>query len=183
MLRLASIRLGFVAGALFCAGCISASAGGIVREVRIGVLAHDVPGLWSGFRLETTSPDINAEVLFTPSLSLFGGEIRPAIGGTYNTNGGTSKAYVDARWQYEAKSGVFVGLGIGAAIHDGVKDISSVDHKALGSRVLFHFPLEIGYRFDGHHSISFYFEHFSNGYTKKYNEGIDGLGVRYGYKF
>lgn len=165
------------------AGVQPVLAGGLIREVRIGVLAHDVPGLWSGFRLETAAPDLNAEVILTPSLSLFGGEIRPAVGGTWNTDGGTSKAYLDARWQYEARNGFFVGVGIGVAVHDGVRDISSPDHKALGGRVLLHFPLEIGYRFDGHNSVSFYFEHFSNGYTNTYNEGIDGLGVRYGYKF
>ena len=62
-------------------------------------------------------------------------------------------------------------------------DPVEVDRKALGRRVLFHFPLEVGYRFDGHHSVSFYFDHMSNGYTTTYNEGLDTLGVRYGYKF
>ncbi|HRK19514.1 MAG TPA: acyloxyacyl hydrolase [Hyphomicrobiaceae bacterium] len=165
------------------AGVQPVLSGALIREVRIGVLAHDVPGLWSGFRLETTAPDLNAEVIFTPSLSFFGGVIRPAVGGTWNTNGGTSKAYLDARWQFEAQNGVFFGVGIGVAVHDGVRDISSPDHKALGARALLHFPLEIGYRFDRHHSVSLYFEHFSNGYTNRYNEGIDGLGARYGYKF
>src|SRR5262249_61817479 len=32
-------------------------------ELRGGVLAHDVPGLWSGFRLER-GVDINGEILF-----------------------------------------------------------------------------------------------------------------------
>jgi hypothetical protein len=57
------------------------------------------------------------------------------------------------------------------------------DRKALGSRVLFHIPVEIGYRLDEHNSLSAYFEHMSNAYTVDPNEGMDRLGVRYGYRF
>lgn len=154
----------------------------LIREYRIGVLAHDVPGLWSGFRLER-GIDANLELILSPSIDFLGGSIRPAIGGSFNFSGGTSKAYLDARWMYEGPSGWFVGLGIGAAVHDGVLDPTEVDRKALGRRVLFHFPLEVGYRVGGHHSVSLYFDHMSNAYTTKYNEGLDTLGVRYGYKF
>ncbi|MBS0244414.1 MAG: acyloxyacyl hydrolase, partial [Proteobacteria bacterium] len=100
-----------------------------------------------------------------------------------NTAGATSKAYIDARWEVEAPSGIFFALGIGGAIHDGKLEPTDADRKALGSRLLFHFPVELGYRFDGHSSISVYFEHISNGYTQAYNEGLDAIGVRYGYRF
>jgi lipid A 3-O-deacylase len=155
----------------------------LIREVRFGVLAHDIPGIWSGFRLETTAPDVNGEIHFRPSVALFGGTLRPVLGGTANFNGGTSKVYVDARWEIEARNGFFFGLGLGIAAHNGWNDATSLDHKALGARALLHFPFEIGYRFQERHSISVYFEHFSNGYSHKYNEGIDGLGMRYGYRF
>ena len=155
----------------------------IIDEVRIGILAHDVPGLWSGWRIETARPDINGEVILSPSVNFLGGTVRPAIGGSYNTGGGTSKAYVDARWEVQSALGVFFGLGLGAALHNGYRDSTSIDHKALGSRVLFHIPIEIGYRFQGGQTVSVYFEHISNGYTQKSNEGLDSLGVRYGFKF
>jgi lipid A 3-O-deacylase len=157
--------------------------GGIISELKIGALWHDPGELWSGFRREPESADINIEALLTPSMPLLWGSIRPAVGASINTNGGTSKAYVDARWQVETVSGIFFGVGLGAAIHDG--DIDPVDptRKALGSRVLFHIPAEIGWRFDAHNSVSVYFEHISNGYTQRYNEGLDALGARYGYKF
>jgi lipid A 3-O-deacylase len=58
-----------------------------------------------------------------------------------------------------------------------------LDRKALGSRVLFHIPLEVGYRFDDHNSLSAYFEHMSKAYTVSPNEGMDRLGIRYGYRF
>jgi lipid A 3-O-deacylase len=160
-----------------------ALADGLVQELKLGVLDHDVPGLWSGFRAESSSVDINVEALLSPSVPFLGGTVRPAIGGTINTVGATSHAYVDARWQYEMPSGIFFGLGIGGAIHDGQLKFEDWDRKALGSRVLFHIPLEIGYRFDAHNSLSAYFEHTSNAYIVSPNEGLDRLGVRYGYRF
>ena len=58
-----------------------------------------------------------------------------------------------------------------------------IDRKAFGSRVLFHIPVELGYRFDQHNSLSVYFEHMSNAGLASSNEGMDFLGMRYGYKF
>ena len=157
-----------------------------VREVKVGLVVQDMPGLWSGFQLER-GVGINGEVILSPSLPLFGGHVRPALGGTYAMSASghraTSKAYLDARWMFEAQSGLFLSLGIGAAIHDGVLGPTEIDRKALGRRILFHFPLELGWRFDAHNSLSVYFDHISNGYTTSSNEGLDTLGVRYGYKF
>jgi hypothetical protein len=160
-----------------------ASAEGLIRELKIGGLYHDVPNLWSGFQLEERSLDVNVEALFGPHIVLPWGAVRPAVGATINTRGATSKLYVDARWEVEAPSGIFLALGIGAAVHNGELEPIDADRKALGSRLLFHFPAEVGWRFDGHQSVSVYFEHVSNGYTQDYNEGLDSIGVRYGYRF
>ena len=127
--------------------------------------------------------DINAEVLFGTGWYVLGGTLRPAIGGSFNTQGYTSRGYIDARWEVDLGSRLFLGLGIGAALHDGKLDPFWSDRKALGSRVLFHVPLEIGLRLDQRQSISLYFEHMSNGNTAKYNEALDSLGIRYGVKF
>jgi lipid A 3-O-deacylase len=161
----------------------TALAEGFVHELTIGALSHDVPDLWSRFRRETVSADINIEAQLSPSMALFMGTLRPAIGGSINTDGQTSHAYIDARWTYEAPSGLFLGLGLGGAVHDGNTDKSDPSRKALGSRLLFHIPLELGYRLDAHNSVSAYFEHTSNAYTQTYNEGMDRLGIRYGYRF
>lgn len=160
-----------------------ALADGLLEEVRIGILDHDVPDLWSGFRAEPDSVDVNLEFVLSPSVAFLGGTVRPVIGGSINTAGATSHVYLDARWQYEMSSGLFFGLGIGAAVHDGQLELEDLDRKALGSRVLFHFPAEIGLRLDQHNSVSAYFEHISNGYTVSPNEGLDRLGVRYGHRF
>lgn len=154
----------------------------LLYEAKFGVLYHDVP-MWSRFSLEKGGVDLNVDVTFAPAMQLWGGTLRPAVGGTWNTAGYTSKAFIDARWRYETVSGIYFGVGLGAAIHDGHTDIDALDRKALGSRVLFHIPFEIGYYLDRHNSISLYFEHMSNGYTQRYNEGLDSIGLRYGYRF
>jgi lipid A 3-O-deacylase len=151
-----------------------------ISELRFGALYHDVPGLWSGFSVERPAADANFEVLFSPWAYSFGGYLRPAIGTTINFNGDTSKAYTDLRWEIEAPSGVFFGLGIGAAFHNGQIDLADPARKALGSPVLFHPSAELGYRFDGVNSISVFADHISNGFTQRYNEGMDTVGIRYG---
>lgn len=178
-------RLAFLIAvtAVLVLGTDLAAAGPFIDELKLGVLWHDVPGLWSGFQAEPNSADINVEALLSPSVAFLGGSIRPAIGGSISTVGATSDAYIDARWQYETPSGIFFGLGLGAAVHNGQLKLEDWDRKALGSRVLFHIPAEIGYRFDEHNSLSAYFEHMSNAYTVSPNEGMDRLGIRYGYRF
>lgn len=176
-------RVAGAVSAVLTGAAVEAAAQGVVHEIKAGALYHDVGGLWSGFRLEPRSIDINAEVILRPGMPFLWGMIRPAIGATINTEGGTSKGYVDARWEIESPSGIFFSTGVGAAIHDGKLDASDPGRKALGSRLLFHIPAEIGWRWDGHNSISIYFEHMSNAYTQDYNEGLDVIGVRYGYRF
>lgn len=162
----------------------AAHAQGLVSEIKGGVLWHDVPNMWSGFQDEKDSVDVNLEVIFSPRLPFLFGVISPALGASISTAGATSHAYLDARWQIDlGRSGLFLGLGLGAAIHDGELEPVAADRKALGTRVLFHIPAEIGWRFDSHQSVSIYFEHTSNANLSEHNEGLDRLGVRYGYKF
>lgn len=162
-----------------------AHAEGLVRELRGGVLAHDVPNLWSGFRTENDAVAINVEAIFSPSLRFLGGTIRPAFGASIATEGGTSNVYLDARWEFETPAGIFFSVGLGGTVHNGETELKAVNQtaKALGSHLLFHIPIEIGYRFDARNSLSIYFEHMSNGYTQAQNEGLDRLGIRYGYRF
>ena len=161
----------------------AAAPDGLVHELKAGVLAHDVPDLWSGFRLEDNAADLNLEASFSPTLPFLFGVLRPAIGASINTRGDTSHAYLDARWEIDLSPRIFFATGLGAAIHDGETSPVAPDKKALGSRVLFHIPIELGVRLDGRNSLSVYFEHISNGYTQDFNEGLDRIGVRYGYRF
>lgn len=152
-----------------------------VNEVKLGVLYHDVDGLWSGFRRED-GVDLNAEIIFAPKLDILWGAIRPAVGGSFNTAGDTSKAYADLRYQFEHGSGAFFGVGLGGAVHDGELENTDPDQKALGTQFLFHTSLEAGWRFARRHAISVYFDHISNASLGDENQGLDTLGLRYGYR-
>ena len=160
-----------------------ASAQYLLRELKLGVLNHDVPDLWSGFRAERNGIDLNVELILQPSIPFFFGAIRPAIGGTISTRGETSHSYIDARWEVETPVGLFFALGLGAAVHNGDLNLVRNDRKALGSRLLLHVPAEVGVRLTSTSSLSVYFEHTSNAGLARFNEGLDRLGVRYGYRF
>ena len=154
-----------------------------IREVRGGVLAHDVGGLWSGFRRED-GVDLNLEVTFAkPALAVLGGTVRPNIGGSLNNQGDTSKLYAGLYWEIAAANGVFFDLSLGAALHDGARRTTNPNRKQLGARVLFRIPIEIGFAVTPQHRLSVLFDHLSNGYLAAPNEGLDTLGVRYGYRF
>lgn len=164
----------------------TATADDLLYSVKIGGLWHDTPGLWSGFQAENDAVDINVEAQLAMAYAMpWGGTMRPVFGGTINTEGDTSHAYIDARWQIDGPSGLFFGLGLGAAVHDGEIGGPGADpsKKWLGSRVLFHIPAEVGVHLDAHNDLSVYFEHTSNAYTQTYNEGMDRIGIRYGYRF
>ena len=154
-----------------------------ISEFKIGALAHDVPYLWSGFNKEPITVDLNVEAQFSPLFHFWGGRVYPALGATINFYGYTSKAYLDVRWQKEYESNVFFALGIGVAVHNGESFTTATDFKQLGRQWLFHPNVELGYRFDPRQSVSIYFEHISNASTAERNQGLDTIGVRYGYRF
>jgi hypothetical protein len=154
----------------------------ILHEIRIGGLVHDVDELWSGIRVEQ-GIDFNLETSFTPHLKLINGSLRPALGVSINSAGDTSKLYLDGRWQYTYKSSFFIALGLGVAVHNGQKEPADNDMKALGSNILFHVPLELGLYWKTRFSLSLFFDHVSNANLASYNEGLDTLGLRIGYRF
>ena len=182
--QLRQLALAVTAGSLaLLATAPPAAAQYLLRELKLGVLSHDVPELWSGFRAERGTADLNMELILQPSLPFLFGRIHPAIGGTLNWRGDTSHAYIDARWEVETPVGLFFALGLGAAVHNGDLHLVRTDAKALGTRLLFHVPAEVGVRLTSKSSVSIYFEHTSNGGASRFNEGLDRLGLRYGYRF
>lgn len=156
---------------------------GAVHEFRLGVLGHDVDRMWSNLRREN-GVDYNAEIILThPNGIFFYGEIRPSIGVSLNDKGDTSKLYAGMLWEKEYPYGLFLNLGIGFAIHNGELETNREDRKSLGARCCFRIPFEAGISLTRHHRISIAFDHISNGYLASPNEGMDTLGVRYGYRF
>ena len=150
-------------------------------EIRAGILAHDVP-VWSRTRQEG-GVDFNTELIFGfPNHRLFSGIVRANLGFSLNSQGDTSKVYSGLLWEYIWDSGLFLNLGLGLAAHDGKLD-NSDDKKALGSRILFRIPIELGLLFTRHQGVSIMFDHVSNAYLADPNEGLDTIGFRYIYRF
>jgi lipid A 3-O-deacylase len=156
------------------------SLSSVIYEVRGGVLAHDLH-IVAANRVES-GVSLNGEVAFAPSLPLWGGAIRPVLGGTATTNGGTSWGYLDARWEYSG-SLFFFGIGLGGSINNAPLTVDQNGQKALGSNVLFHIPLEVGLQFTPTDRISAFYEHSSNAFLAYPNPGMDNLGVRLAHRF
>ena len=152
-----------------------------VEEAVVGVLAHDVPGFISGHQRER-GVDLNLELVLAPAADLLSGTLRPAVGGTVNFQGYTSQAYAYGRWERDFASGLFAATGVGGAWNNGETRLVSYHHKALGSHLLFHLPFEVGWRLTRRRSISLYYDHMSNAYLARDNEGLDTLGIRFGYR-
>jgi lipid A 3-O-deacylase len=151
------------------------------QEIRLGLLLHDA-GLITvdkegGF-------DGNVEVLFdSPDALEVIGSPRPHFGASVNSVGDTSQVYAGLTWGWDLTANLFVEGSLGGAIHDGELGKSDPDRRALGSRVLFRESLSLGWRFDASHSLSLMVDHISNANLTRHNAGMDGLGLRYGYRF
>ncbi len=159
------------------------NSSGLIFEVRSGILAHDVNNLWSHSRKESGA-DINGEIILNLiNGEVFNGIIRPHIGLSVNTSGETSKFYSGVKWERELKNNFIADLGIGLAVHNGELNFNQQDKKALGSRILFHVPVEIGCKINNSYRIFLFFDHVSNAGLSDPNEGMDTLGLRIGYRF
>lgn len=160
----------------------------LIDEAKVGVLAHDV-----GFLGDHTEggADIVGEVLFTsPDLLRVIGAPRPAVGVSVNTAGDTSYAYADLNWTGKfwapadrPELGPYVSGFLGGAVHDGRLDTSGDGEKALGSRVLFHLGVALGYQLTSCNSVEAYFSHLSNADLASHNAGLNNVGLRTGFKF
>jgi hypothetical protein len=156
---------------------------GILYGIRIGLLIHDIGGLWSNTRSEE-GVDFNAEAVFRkPSFMLWRGAVLPNIGLSINSHGGTSKIYGGALWEFLSSNGLFFNIGTGLTVHNGQLESDDGDKKQLGSRVLFRTPIEFGFTFYERHRISILFDHISNADLARPNEGLDTIGLRYGFQF
>jgi lipid A 3-O-deacylase len=161
---------------------------GLIDEVKIGVLYHDIGFL--GHHVET-GQDANLEVLFTsPSFLRIIGSPRPDLGADINDAGNTSDAYFGLTWTikplqllYGGDDRVFLSGSLGGAYQTGYIDHAPPGRKRLGSPVLFHLSAELGYQLTPVVSVSAYLGHISNANTFRHNAGITSAGARLGFKF
>jgi lipid A 3-O-deacylase len=170
----------------------------IFSEIRVGALAHDTGPFSSK---EEEGADINMELLFaSPKILEFMWSPRPHLGGNYSTSGDTSQIYAGLTWEWEFWGGWFAGFSLGGMGHNGrlVGDKDGQSRKSLGCRFLFRESLAFGYRFKKHHAIMAHLEHSSNAslcekntrdgtaegrHDVVLNEGLEAVGIRYGYMF
>ena len=166
----------------------AALAGGIVDEVKAGVLGHDIGFCGSGVE---GGADIVGEVLFkSPDFLGVIGAPRPTIGGSVNTNGKTDYIYFDMTWTAtvwkptpQQSDRIYVGAFVGGAVHDGRLNERDDGNKDLGTRALFHLGVEAGYQITPVYSMEIYFSHLSNADASSHNPGLNNVGVRAGFKF
>lgn len=193
-----TIRRAVACGALLLAQIGVAQAQQVVSEVRVGALAHDVPFLGEH---KEPGADINGELLFvSPIPDSWVADVAPAwrwmltprinIGGDVNTSGATSQLYFGLTWTatlfnqvLTADDSLFLGVGFGPAFNNGHISTTDPNRKSLGSHVLFHPSIDIGYRFDKRWSVSIYYEHSSNAGLASQNEGLNNAGLRVGLAF
>jgi lipid A 3-O-deacylase len=172
-------------------------SGSIVDEVRAGVLAHDVR--FAGGR--EPGADISAELLFAAPLPHDWGDSlpdwmawlarpQPFLGGDLNTAGATDQAYVGLTWTVPLiqrvlsdSDGITLDLDFGPSFNNGHVNPTTPDRKALGSNVLFRLAAELGWHVTPRVGVYVLFEHESNGDIAHYNESLNDVGVRIGYRF
>jgi len=177
----------------------------VVSELVVGFWRHDP----EQDNNESDTHDINAEIIFR-AVDLFGFENRyldfffsprPLIGGSLNNKNKTHTAYAELNWRHIFANQVFIAASWGLAYHTGNLErptrqcvLPEICHLAgnrafddarrevtLGSRILFRESIAMGYRFDRRHSVSFYAAHISNGGLAGDNDGMNFVGIRYGY--
>lgn len=160
---------------------------GAISEIRVGVLEHDF-GPFSSNK-ESDSPDFNAEVLFvSPDVLDVIWSPRPHIGTDINSGDDTSQIYAGLSWEWFLWGDMFAGFSLGGAVHDGETTLGAQDpkqttKKELGCRLLFRESVEVGWMVTENHSLSLMLDHISNAKLCDENEGLENLGIRYGYRF
>ncbi len=153
----------------------------IVTEVRVGALAHDTGPFSSN---KEDGVDGNLEVLFaSPEFLDLVFSPRPHIGASINSASDTSQGYLGLTWEFDLLDDVFIDLTFGGAVHNGNLDDNELGRKDLGCRVLFRGAIGLGYRITPNHNISIHFDHISNARLCDANEGLESVGLRYGYRF
>ena len=184
-------------GALLCAIallCLSGQAGaqsgadegpsplgGILSEIRLGVFDHDV-GIISSDR--EGGYDVNVELLFaSPSLLRRLFSPRPQLGIVINSKDDTNQLYAGLAWTFDIPKFGFIEATIGGTRHDGNTKIRETNRNNYGCKLLFRETVSLGFRFDRHQSVSIMLSHISNYGLCEHNDGLDHLGIRYGYRF
>lgn len=167
----------------------------IVSEIRIGAGLQD-PGSAEGKARGFSTENINGEILFAkplisadPFWQAF--VPRPTVGGSYNTGGRTSYAYLGATWSVDLfpetlDRRVFLDGFFGGVAHNGYtgpKAQTPYGFNTLGCSPMFREAAALGFRITEHWSVMATIEHMSNAGLCANNRGLTNYGGKIGYTF
>jgi lipid A 3-O-deacylase len=185
------------AGSARAQSAADAPLGALFDEVRVGVLDHDVRFLGG----REHGADFNAELLFTSPMPVDWGNAlpdwlawvaqpRPQLGGDLNSSGYTNQAYLGLSWTVPLIPRVLSGndritldLSVGPSFNNGHLDETDPERKALGSHVLIRGAAELGWHVTSRFGVFVLFEHSSNAHLAQYNQSLNELGMRIGWRF
>lgn len=162
-----------------------------IDELRAGAMIHGVElgggPLFSSIHLDRFE-DVNFEVLFrSPQIDAFEwlGSPRPAIGGTFSTKGLENMVHANLNWHVPlGDTPFFVEGGFGLAAVSGYDHNAPSGYRNLGCNVMAYFQGNVGMDLGQNWDVMATFEHSSHGWTcGTDNDGLNGLGIRVGYKF
>ena len=156
---------------------------GLLSEVRLGIGDHDA-GVFG--RTKEEGLDFNIEFLFlSPDFLEAIWSPRPMLGASMNSDNDTSQVYAGITWEGWFYDNFFWNFGFGLSFHDGETKSDNIKKKELGSKVLFRESIDIGWAFFENNQVSLFVDHMSHGHIfgDDKNEGMDTIGIRYGYRF
>ena len=162
---------------------------GWLSEIRVGLLKHSAS-------ISTSTPkekgvDGSFEILFSsPQFLKLIWSPRPHIGTSVNASKkDTDLLYAGLTWGWHPFRYLFIDASFGLSLHNGYNDVKSTDPlygrvREFGCDWLFRESLEIGTPISKGQRLSVMWDHVSHGgICDTENEGMDNLGIRYGYKF
>jgi lipid A 3-O-deacylase len=173
----------------------AANAG--VNEIHVGVMDHNICVTNCKNADKEDGPNVEFQVSFdSPGFLSWAGSPQPYLMASFNTGGDTSFAGAGLEWRWNFAGNWALEPGVGVVIHDGETNnpfangtpeaaAFSDEHVLLGSDVLFRTSLGLTYDFEGPWEAQIFYEHLSHGqiFASGRNQGLDELGVRFGYQF
>lgn len=188
-----TIALVFAPAALHAQDVVNLTFG----ELKFGAAAHDVHffggkehGVDFNPELIMPSPVADAWAASLPAYLRWLVQPRPTFGGEINSSRYTDQFYFGAKWSWLLANNIFqpgdgfsAGIFFGGAVNDGEIVSSKPDRKSLGSHILFREELEVGYWINPVIELSAFVDHVSNAGFARYNQSINDVGARIGFRF
>ena len=183
--------------ALSAVGIQGAASAGIVDEVRVGVIQHNICITDCKNADKEDGPNIHGEVVFeSPEFLSILASPEPYVMASVNTAGNTSFGGVGLQWDLEFADGWSIEPGLGYIIHDGATsnpfangtpeaEAFANENVLLGSEDLFRTSLSLTRDLNAQWRLQLHYEHLSHGQIlgNGRNQGMDSIGVRVGYRF